>query len=73
MTDPITPPPELVQQWCSQLFGCDDKPELAAYELARLASEWGATQERERLVNVISSLTMTRKDFRNLPEVVRHA
>ncbi len=44
---PITPPPELVQQWCSQLFGCDEKPEIAAYELARWAARWGADMELE--------------------------
>jgi hypothetical protein len=44
---PITPPPELVEQWCEQLFGCPDKPEIAAYELVRLGAEWGADQELE--------------------------
>jgi len=48
MTDyPITPPPELVQQWCEQLFGCPDEPEINAYELARLAAQYGADQELE--------------------------
>ena len=43
MTDyPITPPPELVQQWCEQLFGCPHEPEINAYELARLAAQYGA-------------------------------
>jgi len=44
---PITPPPELVEQWCEQLFGCPDKPEIAAYELVRLGAQWGADQELE--------------------------
>jgi hypothetical protein len=43
----ITPPPELVEQWCEQLFGCPDKPEIAAYELVRLGAQWGADQELE--------------------------
>ena len=43
----ITPPPELVREWCEQLFGCPDKPELAAYELARLGAQYGADQELE--------------------------
>lgn len=41
----ITPPPELVEEWCSQLFGCDEKPEIVAYELAHWAARWGADQE----------------------------
>ena len=44
---PIHPPPELVRQWCEQLFGCPDEPEIGAYELARLAAQWGAQQELE--------------------------
>ena len=44
---PATPPPELVEQWCEQLFGCPDKPEIAAYELVRLGAQWGADQELE--------------------------
>ena len=51
---PTTPPPELVEEWCSQLFGCDDKPEIAAYELARLAARWGADQELEECCEYIS-------------------
>jgi hypothetical protein len=47
---PITPPPELVEQWCEQLFGCPDKPEIAAYELVRLGAQWGADQELEALL-----------------------
>jgi hypothetical protein len=44
---PITPPPELVEQWCEQLFGCPNKPKIAAYELVRLGAQWGADQELE--------------------------
>jgi hypothetical protein len=47
MTHSITPPPELVQQWCEQLFGCPDEPEISAYELVRLAAQYGADQELE--------------------------
>lgn len=38
------PPHDLVEAWCSQLFGCEDKPEINAYELARLAAAWGYHQ-----------------------------
>lgn len=35
---------ELVDGWCQQLFGTEDKPEAAAYELARLAAEHAAIE-----------------------------
>ena len=45
---PITPPPELVQQWIKQ---CNDpvKPRWQEYEqdIANLAAQWGAEQELE--------------------------
>ena len=48
MTDPITPPLELVQQWIKQ---CNDpvKPRWQEYEqdIANLAAQWGADQELE--------------------------
>ena len=51
---PITPPPELIEEWCEQLFGCPDKPEIVAYELARLAAQWGADQELEACLDQLS-------------------
>ena len=48
MTNPITPPPELVQQWAiSSPIQCSD--ESWAYELfiAHQAARWGADQELE--------------------------
>jgi hypothetical protein len=41
----ITPPQALVREWCEQLFGCPDEPEINAFELARWAGQWGADQE----------------------------
>ena len=38
-TDPITPPPELVQQWASE--------SLATQHLCTQAARWGADQELE--------------------------
>jgi hypothetical protein len=55
----ITPPPELVEQWCEQLFGCPDKPEIAAYELVRLGAQWGADQELKACVDWISKQDWT--------------
>jgi hypothetical protein len=54
--NPITPPPELVQQWCEQLFGCPDEPEINAYELARLAAQHGADQELEACCGALDEL-----------------
>jgi hypothetical protein len=54
---PIVPPPELVEKWCEQLFGCPDKPEIAAYELVRLGAQWGADQELEACCEWIPKAT----------------
>lgn len=59
MTNPITPPPELIEEWCEQLFGCPDKPEIAAYELVHLAARWGADQELEAICEWISGQDWT--------------
>jgi hypothetical protein len=39
MTDPITPPPELIEQWM--------QAHSTKYDLARQAAQWGADQELE--------------------------
>jgi hypothetical protein len=46
---PITPPPELVQQWLGEFFGCTVSGELSDSErfLATRAAQWGADQELE--------------------------
>ena len=48
MTHPITPPPELVQQWTDEIYG---GPGVVAASddscLAKLAVQWGADQELE--------------------------
>jgi hypothetical protein len=46
---PITPPPELVQQWLGDFFGCTPDPELSDAErfLATRAAQYGADQELE--------------------------
>jgi hypothetical protein len=38
---PITPPPELVQQWCN------DDPNYSIASIATRAAQWGADQELE--------------------------
>ena len=41
MTDPITPPPELVEQWIQQ----STTTECTASQVATRAAQWGADQE----------------------------
>ena len=47
MTHPITPPPELVQQWISKFYGTNLVPGEAGTDLATRAAQWGADQELE--------------------------
>ena len=46
MTHPITPPPELVQQWAKDRVLLCDRTPLHEY-IATRASQWGADQELE--------------------------
>jgi hypothetical protein len=43
-THPITPPPELVQQWVAE---ANEYVEQEEYAFANLAAQWGANQELE--------------------------
>jgi hypothetical protein len=47
MTRPITPPPELVQQWMTEFYGEPIVPGEACTDLATRAAQWGADQELE--------------------------
>jgi hypothetical protein len=49
MNHPITPPPELVQQWLGTYFGTTVTGEVSKVELALAtqAARWGADQELE--------------------------
>jgi hypothetical protein len=44
---PITPPPELVQQWLTELYGTPIVPGKIWTDLATRAAQWGADQELE--------------------------
>ena len=46
---PITPPPELVQQWLGEFFNCVVSGELSDSEryITTKAARWGADQELE--------------------------
>jgi hypothetical protein len=59
MTNPITPPPELVQQWLDALFdegGCGIDPHKLSTGLAARAAQWGADQELEACIKLLSDL-----------------
>jgi len=45
MTDPITPPPELVQQWINEA-----PPQDYSYYIIKQAVQWGADQELEACI-----------------------
>ena len=50
MTNPITPPPELVRQWVADFWGepvTEVDPADSAFDLADRAAQWGADQELE--------------------------
>ena len=47
MTHPITPPPELVQQWVDDHFGVYVAANGFHKDLATSAAQWGADQELE--------------------------
>jgi hypothetical protein len=57
MTNPITPPPELVQQWGhdANLLGVPHNDENWAYEqhIANRAAQWGADQELEACLRLV--------------------
>ena len=44
---PITPPPDLVQQWLGELYGRVVVPREASIHVATQAARWGADQELE--------------------------
>ena len=48
---PITPPPELVQQWHQEAAGTHFKPFGYSEFIAAKAARWGADQELEACVN----------------------
>jgi hypothetical protein len=51
MTDPITPPPELVQQWTREYDRMDPRPNIEPF-IATRAAQWGADQELEECVEL---------------------
>jgi hypothetical protein len=57
VTNPITPPPELVQQWINEEDG------LTAGHIATRAAQWGADQELEACVKLLELSDKNARDF----------
>ena len=49
MTNPITPPRELVEQWLSEFYDTTIAPGEAAIYVATQAAQWGYQQAVEEL------------------------
>jgi hypothetical protein len=59
MTDrPITPPPELVQQWLTEFFGDGAliAPGELSLEIANRAAQWGYQQHEKALLDAMHAV-----------------
>ena len=65
MTDqhPITPPPELVQQWINK-WGVPYKPDDLYQHLCTQAARWGANQELEACCELMDDWGLDEADLR---------
>ena len=59
---PITPPPELVQQWVSEFYPPGRTTEVENY-VATQAARWGADQELEACVEWLDQSTVGMADL----------
>jgi hypothetical protein len=55
MTHPITPPPELVQQWVAEIWheGTPVRVALSDEHIATRAAQWGSDQELEACCHLL--------------------
>jgi hypothetical protein len=69
MSHPIAPPPELVQQWLGEYFGCTVSGELSDSErfLATRAAQWGADQELEACIDWMKRMGYWGDDGKAIP------
>jgi hypothetical protein len=51
MTHPVTPPPELVRQWCDESVEYNEKHYFHQISIATRAAQWGADQELEACIS----------------------
>jgi hypothetical protein len=64
MTDrPITPPPELVQQWVAE---ANEYIEQEEYAFANLAAQWGADQELEACCEWLAGKVISERRYPEL-------
>jgi hypothetical protein len=57
---PITPPPELVQQWLTESV---DEGDISGTHLANRAAQWGADQELEACCALLELSDNNARDF----------
>ena len=60
---PITPPPELVTDWCGQLARENDYGPTCVYDIATQAARWGADQELEACCKLLELSDSNARDF----------
>jgi len=76
MTDqhPITPPPELVQEWIQEADGGHD-PRWQEYEqdIADRAAQWGADQELEACCEWLNAVSIDDCDLEPIADDLRAA
>jgi hypothetical protein len=72
---PITPPPELVQQWVAEIWheGTPVQVALSDEHIATRAAQWGADQELEACCEVVSHWYGDWVNGINLPIMLRTA
>ena len=63
---PITPPPELVQQWVTEYWGNPEaSSNLGERYIATQAANWGADQELQACINFVYDNELCDPDFHN--------
>ena len=60
---PITPPPELVEQWASEFYGTTIAPSDAGIYIAIQATRWGADQELEACCKLLELSDSNAREF----------
>ena len=62
---PITPPPELVQQWWEEADQYQDDPKTYFDHVATEAAQWGADQELQACINFVYDNELCDPNFYN--------
>ena len=67
---PITPPPELITDWCKQR-ACISEPGPIHVWLATEAARWGADQELEACITFVDDNELCDQNFYNILRTAR--